>query len=154
MKLSVHAMSGTPSRRSMRLQGQVGKHSVIILIDSGSTSNFISQQLADQLQYKESAMPLAKVSVAGGGTIECSKFLSEVTWYTQGHKFTTDLKVLPLTSYDIILGMDWLESQNNGKIWVNWKKKTMRFRHEGSRITLRGVQPSAETCTPLSAEQL
>jgi hypothetical protein len=44
--------------------------------------------------------------------------LPAVTWYTQGHKFTTGLKVLPLSSYDIILGMDWLE-KNNEKMWIN-----------------------------------
>jgi hypothetical protein len=64
------------------------------------------------------------------------------------------LKILPLTSYDVILGMDWLENQNNGKMWVNWKKKTMRFRHEGARITLRGVQPQLEQCSAVSAQNL
>jgi hypothetical protein len=50
--------------------------------------------------------------------------------------------------------MDWLESQNNGKMWVNWKKKTMRFKHEGTRITLRGVQNSLDSCTAISAATL
>jgi hypothetical protein len=99
-------------------------------------------------------MPLSKVSVAGGGTIDCTEVLPSVTWLTQGHQFTNDLKVLPLSSYDIILGMDWLESQNNGKMWVNWKKKTMRFKHEGTRITLRGVQNSLDSCTAISAATL
>jgi hypothetical protein len=140
MKLSVQAISGTASRRSMRLQGVVGKHTVLILIDSGSSSNFVSTQLADTLKLPSRDIPMAKVSVAGGGTISCTKILPAVTWHTQGHKFTTDLKVLPLNSYDIILGMDWLENQNNGKMWINWQKKTMRFCHDGARITLRGVQ--------------
>jgi hypothetical protein len=72
----------------------------------------------------------------------------------QGHKFTTDLKILPLTAYDIILGMDWLENQNNGKMWINWKRKTMRFKHEGSTIPLRGVQHQGESCTAMSAQAL
>ena len=152
MKLSVQAISSTTSRCSMRLQGQVGKYTVLILIDSGSSSNFISQQLADRLQYPVTDLPTAKVHVAGGGSIDCTKLLPDVQWYTQGHKFTTDLKVLPLGSYDIILGMDWLESQNNGKMWVNWKKKTMRFKHEGTRITLRGVQTNLEVCTIVSVK--
>jgi hypothetical protein len=112
LKLSVQAVSGTTN---MRLQGQVGKFTALILIDSSSSSNFISQALADRLQYPPQSIPLSKVSVAGGGTIDCSV----VTWFTQGHKFMTDLKILPMGSYDMILGMDWLESQNNGKMWVN-----------------------------------
>jgi hypothetical protein len=97
---------------------------------------------------------MAKVSVAGGGTISCTKILPAVTWHTQGHKFTTDLKVLPLNSYAIILGMDWLENHNNGKMWINWQKKTMRFRHDGARITLRGVQPSLHSCEAVDAKTL
>ena len=154
MKLSVHALEGTTSRTSMRLNGLIANQNVLILIDSGSSSNFISQQLTAKLALPTKEMPLAKVSVAGGGTIACFKYIPSVVWYTQGHKFTTDLKVLPLKSYDIILGMDWLENQNDGKMWVNWKKKTMRFKHEGIRITLRGVQPSVDTCTAIDSNTL
>jgi hypothetical protein len=82
MKLSVHAMSGTTSRRSMRLQGVIGKQSVLILIDSGSSSNFISQHLAAKLQFEATNIPMAKVSVAGGGTIACTKLLPDMTWHT------------------------------------------------------------------------
>jgi hypothetical protein len=127
MELSVQGVLGTTSRRSMRLQGLVGKQTVLILIDSGSSNNFVSKKLADTLQLPTKDMPTGKVSVAGGGTISYTKTLPAVTWYTQVHKFTTDLNFLPLSSYDIILGMDWLENQNNGKMWINWQKKTMRF---------------------------
>lgn len=154
MKLSVHAVSGTTSKRSMRLQGQVGKYTTLILIDSGSSSNFISQALADKLQFPTQDMPPARVTVAGGGQLTCNKCIPSLTWYTQGHKFTTDLKILPLSSYDIILGMDWLENQNQGRMWVDWKKKTMRFKHEGQRITLRGVRSNLNSCTSISAKAL
>ena len=70
MKLSVQAISGTTSRCSTCLQGQVGKYTVSILIDLGSSSNFISQQLADSLQLAHEALPPAKVHVAEGGTID------------------------------------------------------------------------------------
>jgi hypothetical protein len=54
----------------------------------------------------------------------------------------------------MILGMDGLESQNNGNMWVNWQKKTIRFKHEGARITLIGVQASLDNCTAISAKTL
>ena len=34
------------------------------------------------------------------------------------------------------------------------KKKTMRLKHEGARITLQGVQPNLEACTAISAATL
>jgi hypothetical protein len=66
MKLSVPAISGTTSRRSTRLQGLVGTHTVLILIDSGSSSNFVSDQMAETLKLPSREMPMAKVSVASG----------------------------------------------------------------------------------------
>jgi hypothetical protein len=54
----------------------------------------------------------------------------------------------------MILGMDWLECQNDGKMWINWKKKTMRFKHQDKRITLRGVQHNIDTCTMISASSM
>jgi hypothetical protein len=50
--------------------------------------------------------------------------------------------------------MDWLESRNNEKMWMNWKKKTTRFKHEGARITLRGVQSNLDSCSAISASLL
>lgn len=34
----------------MRLCGNIGKHEVLILVDSGSVASFISDKLADNLQ--------------------------------------------------------------------------------------------------------
>ena len=36
----VHALAGVPSPKTMRLVGNIGNHSVIILIDTGSTRFF------------------------------------------------------------------------------------------------------------------
>ena len=44
------AMAMTAKRRTIRLQGLVGKRSVLILIDSSSTYSFVNQELADRLE--------------------------------------------------------------------------------------------------------
>jgi hypothetical protein len=46
--------------------------------------------------------------------------------------------VLPLGGYDMILGMEWLEEFS--PMWVDWKRKKMRFTYEEKRITLVGVK--------------
>lgn len=40
-EISLHAMAGTTSPQTMRLRGHLGRQPVVILIDSGSTHNFI-----------------------------------------------------------------------------------------------------------------
>jgi hypothetical protein len=66
MKLSVQAISSTTNRRSTRLQGLLGTHTVLILVDSGSSNNFVSDKLAETLKLPSREMPMAKVSVASG----------------------------------------------------------------------------------------
>ena len=54
------------------------------------------------------------------------------------HKISTDLNILPLGSYYVLIGMDWLERQ-----WalVNCKYKTINFlSNNGSRIEVQGVK--------------
>lgn len=54
----------------------------------------------------------------------------------------------------MVLGMDWLEEQNNGKMWVDWCRKTLRFKHLGKHITLRGVKDNTTHCPRVSGKQL
>ena len=48
-QLSIHAMEGTYSYQTMRLRGAAGKRMLCILIDSGSTHNFIDVRMATKL---------------------------------------------------------------------------------------------------------
>ena len=45
-QISVHALSSIQSYRTMRIKGQVKKNVVEILIDSGSTHNFLDHNFA------------------------------------------------------------------------------------------------------------
>jgi hypothetical protein len=66
--------------------------------------------------------------------------------------FEQDLKVLPLSCYDMILGGDWLEEFS--PMWVHWRQRRMRFTHRGRRITLHGIQDDGSPIRPISARQL
>jgi hypothetical protein len=54
-----------------------------------------------------------------------------------GLTFATNIKILPLGGYDMILGMEWLESHN--PMYVHWVKKWMKFDYNQSQVTLGGV---------------
>jgi hypothetical protein len=55
-------------------------------------------------------------------------------------EFISDFKLLPLPYYDIILGIDWLETQSPMRI--DWLNKWMCLNVNGNSIQLHGVQPS------------
>ena len=78
-------------------------------MDSGSSSTFISSATAQKLQFHQEDTVSVQVTVANGSQIPSTKIVKYVAWWTQGHTFTTDARVLDLKFYDMVLGMDWLE---------------------------------------------
>jgi hypothetical protein len=51
-------------------------------------------------------VPPMKVTIANGGQTQCSKCVPQVTWWNQGHTFSTSAIVLDIKFYDLTLGMD------------------------------------------------
>lgn len=46
MELSLSAVQGTDCYQTVRLEGQLANQSVVILLDSGSSSSFVSSTVA------------------------------------------------------------------------------------------------------------
>jgi hypothetical protein len=49
------------------------------------------------------------VRVANGSVIHAKSELLQAEWFLQGYSFQFNLRVLKLQSFDMIIGMDWLE---------------------------------------------
>lgn len=118
--LSMHALTGTAAETSgiIQLHAYIAAHEALILVDSGSSASFINKQLADRLSEAQKLQKACLVKVADGSQYRCSTLLPACQWTSQGSTFNTDLKILPLGSFDVILGMDWLEEHNPNIDWV------------------------------------
>jgi hypothetical protein len=152
MKISYCASVGTAAKRTIRLQASInGKH-VLILVDSGSAGSFISQRTVEQLQMETESVEAIQVMVADGAKLPCATAVPDVVWHCQNNVFSSTLRVFDLQGYDMILGMDWLEAC--GDMWVSWERKTLRFRHNNKRVTLRGIKNRTDSCEQISGNQL
>jgi hypothetical protein len=58
-------------------------------------------------------------------------------WWSCGKTFYADAFVLAKTTYDMIIGMDWLEQFC--PMLCAWDRKWVEFKYEGSRVRLQGV---------------
>jgi hypothetical protein len=78
-------------------------------LDSGSSSSFINQKLVLTLPILPVSCQTVAVRMANGEFMQCSSYLLEAIWNIHQYKFVHVLKILPISHYDIILGMNWLQ---------------------------------------------
>jgi hypothetical protein len=96
-------------RKTIKIIGLVDSQEILILIDSGSSSSFLSEKTAVALNYAITSAPPIQITVANGEKLQSHQQVLNFTWWTQDHTFFIDVRILPLPYYDMVLGMDWLE---------------------------------------------
>jgi hypothetical protein len=96
MILSVAALSGVEAPRTLKIKDQIQGVEMLILIDSGSSHSFISEQVATVLKGVTAVSSPTQVQVANGHTLQSLSEMLNVEWFIQGCQFHSDLKVLAL----------------------------------------------------------
>ena len=71
LEISLHAMAGSPAPQTMQIHGVINQQSLVVLIDSGSTHNFIEERLAEKLGLTCNRKERFNVKVACGERISC-----------------------------------------------------------------------------------
>lgn len=136
LHISVYAISGMPSFKTMRIKGKVKKFPLTILIDSGSTHNFLDPMMAKRTgQMIQNTQPLT-VIVADGTKLMSKAAISDFTWWMQGTEFQADVRLLPLGGCDMVLGVQWLTTL--GPVLWDFKELHMEFHAKGKKHVLRG----------------
>jgi hypothetical protein len=135
LAISLSAVIGTPAPRTVRFSGSVQGNSLTILLDSRSSSSFLNASVAACLQNVAAQANPCTVCIASGGTLDSPSTLLSVPWSIGQYAFTSDLRVLPLAAFDMIVGMDLLESFS--PMHVHWKHKWLSIPYEGRSVVLQ-----------------
>lgn len=138
--ISLNALAGINAYQTMRVKGYVGKQIVHILIDSGSTHNFLDLATAKRLGCRMFGTNPLQVAVPGGHKLVSNYECKQFQWVLQGHTYATDVMVIPLGGCDMVLGVQWLATLGN--IQWNFKDLTMMFEQGRKKVMLRGSQNS------------
>ena len=81
-----------------------------MLIDSGSTLNFIHCKVAKELNCFLYLVPKGQVMVANGGTINCSGKCHNIKLSMGEYVLTSPILSIPTGGADVVLGVQWLQS--------------------------------------------
>jgi hypothetical protein len=108
--ISLHAIAGCNGPKTMRVKTAIERRILVILIDSGSTHNFVDHKIAHVLQLAVTPTEEFTVKVANGEKLRCTERYANVVISIQGFQFSTTLYSLPLHGIDIVLGIQWLEN--------------------------------------------
>lgn len=133
-EISLHALAGHPSPRTLRIVGSIHGHLIQSHVDSGSTHNFLQDRVARHLNLLVDASSLFSVTVGNGKTLRCSGICAATPIVVADHPFSLDLCILPLHGADIILGVQWLEDL--GPVTFDYSNMRVSFTLNNQPITL------------------
>ncbi|KAL5714819.1 hypothetical protein ACHQM5_016726 [Ranunculus cassubicifolius] len=136
VSISLNALSGLSDYHTLVFEVTVGKNTITMLLDSGSTHNFLDASTEKKLGCKFVAIPEHAVSVAGGGQLKCKAYCPSFQWSMQGNQFSTDVRILDLGCCDLVLGVQWL--RGIGPVTLDFTRLIMLFQHQGQTVIVQG----------------
>lgn len=77
LKSHLHAIGGNVGSSTMRVHGKIKSAPVIILIDSGSTDNFMSSEVVRKLQLKMDDRRILSVKVGSSNKMRSQGIFKE-----------------------------------------------------------------------------
>ncbi|XP_074327433.1 uncharacterized protein LOC141665350 [Apium graveolens] len=135
--ISVNALAGNQNFQTMRVKGFVKGKMVHILIDTGSTHNFLDEGLAKEIGVDIEEIPSQMITVADGNQMAYDKICKKFEWGMSDIDFCTEVMLIGLGSCDMGLGIQWLSTL--GLVYWDFKKLRMDFVINDNSITLKGV---------------
>ena len=97
----------------IEVEGMINNQTLAILIDSGASHIYIDPKLVESFQ-----LPRRKhgkswlVQLATGARRKFNEMVNSCLMDTNGLNTRADLNILPLGSYDYLIGMDWLDEHH------------------------------------------
>jgi hypothetical protein len=132
---SVFAGRDHPASSTLiKLNGKLEGKDVRVLIDGGSTGDYVSAKFVEKHQLKTVPTPEEhQVYMADGSLQSCSEELDQARLQIGRYKQTVHLTVMVLQGHDVILGKPWLTQHNPS---IDWQSNTVVFKYKGRDICL------------------
>lgn len=152
--ISLHAIIGNPNPKTMRVSVKLSGHNFMVLIDTGSSHNFIHPRVAKRVGMRVLKHKPIGVNIADGSKPWSEGSCSDIKLMIQSDQFVTRAYVIQLGGCDMVLGIQWLKGL--GPILWDFSALQMEFQKEGKRVLIRGmgVENSKVDCSPTFLQEL
>ncbi|XP_061368874.1 uncharacterized protein LOC133311789 [Gastrolobium bilobum] len=140
---ALHSMGSDLNPRALQFHISIGSRLVTILIDSGSTHNFVQKNIAEELGLPMIKVPRMRVFLGNGEFLTCERKCPSISLNIQGQVFVVDLWVIELTQLGIVLGICWLSSL--GRVIHDYSEMSMEFVWNHKRIILVGENKNEDS---------
>src|SRR6202158_5841600 len=108
------------SGRLFKLSGLVNKCQAVMMVDSGSTGDFISEAYVSKHRMRRNSYESSKtVWLADGKQHTVTSYIVCVI-SIGGLTESVELAIIPLVGYDVILGTPWLQRHNPSITWTSY----------------------------------
>jgi hypothetical protein len=135
--ISLNALTGFSAPQTLKLIGYIKHRKVIILVDSGSTHNFIHRRIAQETHCYIHAVNNFQIMIANGGSMKCGGRCENVCLQIGDYHLKSHMFAIDMGGCDIVLGADWLRTL--GPILMDFKDLTMQFDQEGHQYKFQGI---------------
>ncbi|KAJ0047050.1 hypothetical protein Pint_04933 [Pistacia integerrima] len=107
LAISLHAIAGTHTPQTMWVTSTINHRTMSVLLDFGSTHNFLKEELARGMGLIHDPYGSLEVQVANGELISSAGKCKGVWLHLQGFLIMVDFYLLSLEGYDVVLGAQW-----------------------------------------------
>jgi hypothetical protein len=104
--ISLNALIGFSAPQNLNLIGYIKHHKVIILVDSGSTHNFIHHRIAQETDCYIHAINNFQIMIANGGSMKCGGLCENVHLQISDYHLKSHMFAIDMGGCDIVLGVD------------------------------------------------
>jgi hypothetical protein len=111
---------------SMQVRASLGDTTLVALLDTGSTHNFIAEDAARRTGLPIQPRPRLTATMANGERVTCPGVIRRAPVLIDDETFFIDLFVMPLTGYDLVLGTQWMVTL--GRMVWDFVNRTVSFR--------------------------
>ncbi|KAK1620557.1 hypothetical protein QYE76_026074 [Lolium multiflorum] len=135
--ISLHALAGIRHERTMLLPVTIHGETLVALLDTGSTHNFLPAATMRRLALQPTGGDHLRVTVANADRLHCHGVVQHVPLTIGAEHFIITCAGIDLGCFAFILGVDFLRTL--GPILWDFDALTMMFWRQGRHIRWEGL---------------